>query len=166
MPKKHVITEEQIAELEKARKECKNKREDRRLKALLLYAEGMKQKKIAEQCEFAETYISELVCKYKKRGIEGIIGSKYGGNHRNLSYEAEEALLAPFMQAAQAGEIVEVSAIKKAYEQAIGRSVDTSHGHIYSLLHRHEWRKVMPRSQHPKKASEEEIAASKKLTNV
>ncbi|MCI8758540.1 MAG: winged helix-turn-helix domain-containing protein [Oscillospiraceae bacterium] len=35
---------------------------------------------------------------------------------------------------------------------------------IYCVLHRHGWRKVMPRSKHPKKASEDEIAASKKLT--
>jgi len=39
-----------------------------------------------------------------------------------------------------------------------------SSGQIYRVLHRHDWRKVMPRSRHPKKASEEVIATSKKLT--
>ncbi|MCI8680389.1 MAG: winged helix-turn-helix domain-containing protein [Oscillospiraceae bacterium] len=29
------------------------------------------------------------------------------------------------------------------------------------MLHRHGWRKVMPRSRHLKEASEEEIAVSK-----
>ncbi|MBR4040361.1 MAG: winged helix-turn-helix domain-containing protein [Clostridia bacterium] len=34
---------------------------------------------------------------------------------------------------------------------------------IYYVLHRHGWRKIMPRSRHPKKASEEAIEASKNL---
>ncbi|MDE7249890.1 MAG: winged helix-turn-helix domain-containing protein, partial [Lachnospiraceae bacterium] len=33
---------------------------------------------------------------------------------------------------------------------------------IYCVLKRHGWRKVMPRSRHPKKASEEVIETSKK----
>ena len=60
------------------------------------------------------------------------------------------------------GELVEISEIAKAYQAAVDHPV--SNGQIYSVLHRHGWRKVMPRSKHPKKASEEEIAASKKLT--
>ena len=41
---------------------------------------------------------------------------------------------------------------------------DTGRGYIYMLLKRHGWRKVMPRAKHPKKADEEVIQASKKLT--
>ena len=33
------------------------------------------------------------------------------------------------------------------------------------LLERHNWRKVMPRSRHPKKASDEAIEASKKINS-
>ena len=54
------------------------------------------------------------------------------------------------------------SEIKAAYQEAVGHSVGASQ--IYYVLHRHKWRKVMPRSRHPKKASEEVIATSKKLT--
>ena len=36
--------------------------------------------------------------------------------------------------------------------------------YVYMLLKRHNWRKIKPRSQHPKKADEETIAASQKLT--
>ena len=56
--------------------------------------------------------------------------------------------------------MVEISEIAKAYQAAVDHPV--SNGQIYFVLHRHGWRKVMPRSKHPKKASEEEIAASKK----
>jgi len=164
MPKRYQISAEQVEELEKARRENKEINVDKRLKALLLHAKGESRKEIAEKTEYAKTYISELVSRYCNHGINAIIENKYGGNHRNMSVEEEEALLKPFREAAEAGQIVEISAIRSAYEQAIGRSLENNHGQIYYVLHRHGWRKVMPRSRHPKKASKEVIEASKKLT--
>ena len=79
-----------------------------------------------------------------------------------MSIEEEAAILAPFQERAEKGELVEVREIAKAYQAAVDYPV--SKGQIYFVLHRHGWRKIMPRSRHPKKASEEEIAASKKLT--
>ena len=79
-----------------------------------------------------------------------------------LQVYKEAAILAPFKERAEKGELVEISEIAKAYQAAVDHPV--SNGQIYFVLHRHGWRKVMPRSKHPKKASEEEIAASKKLT--
>ncbi len=64
--------------------------------------------------------------------------------------------------AAQKGEIVTVADIKAEFDRVIGK--DTGRGYIYMLLKRHNWRLVMPRSRHPKKADEAEIEASKKLT--
>ena len=80
-----------------------------------------------------------------------------------MSYEEESALLEPFQKEAEAGQIVEVSEIKAAYQEAVGHSIGTAQ--IYYVLRRHKWRKVMPRSKHPKKADEEVIEASKKLTH-
>lgn len=79
-----------------------------------------------------------------------------------MSVAEEACILAPFKERAEKGELVEISEIAKAYQSAVDHPV--SRGQIYFVLHRHGWRKVMPRSRHPKKASEEEIAASKKLT--
>jgi transposase len=151
MPQRYHITEEQIADLEKARIGNKNKNVEKRLKALLLHAEGKSREEVADKTDFAKSYVSELVSRYCNHGIEAIVKNKYKGNHRNLSMAEEEALLAPFKEAAEAGQIVEVSAIKAAYEKAIGRSIENSHGLIYYVLERHGWRKVMPRSKHPKK---------------
>ena len=78
-----------------------------------------------------------------------------------MSFEEEAAILAPFKARAEKGELVEISEIETAYQQAVGHSIGTSQ--IYYVLHRHGWRKVMPRSRHPKKASEEVIETSKKL---
>jgi len=164
MPKRYRINEEQARELKEARQKNKGKNVERRIKALLLHAEGEDRSRIAEKTDFAKTYISELVSKYCNNGLSAIVENNYHGNHRNLSIAEEEAVLAPFKKAAASGQIIEVSEIKRAYEEAIGRSLENSHGQIYNVLERHDWRKIMPRSEHPKKASEEAIEASKKLT--
>ena len=78
-----------------------------------------------------------------------------------MSYEEEDALLKPFQEKAEKGQIIEISEIKARYEQAVGHSIGGSQ--IYYVLKRHGWRKVMPQSRHPKKASDEVIETSIKL---
>jgi transposase len=158
------ISKDQIAELEEARIQNKNKNIERRLRALLLHAQGVDHTTIASYTEYKVGYISELVAKYVDHGLEAIAGNNYRGNRRNLSFEEEAALLEQFKEKAEQGQIVEISEIKKAYEKACGHSLEKSKGQIYRVLHRHNWRKIMPRSKHPEKANEEAIAASKKLT--
>ena len=79
-----------------------------------------------------------------------------------MSYEEEEELLTPFMAKAEAGMMVDVAEIEKVYVEKVGHTIGS--GQIYYVLKRHGWRKVLPRSRHPKKADEEAIEASKKLT--
>jgi transposase len=59
--------------------------------------------------------------------------------------------------------VITVSDIATAYDKEFGKE-HKSKSTVYYLLHKFGWRKVMPRSKHPKKASEEVIEASKKLT--
>jgi transposase len=153
-----------VEEINAERKRNRNKNVEKRLKALELHAQGIKRAEIATLTSFSKTYISELVSKYCNNGIKAITENNYQGNHRNMSYEEESKLLAAFNKQAEQGQVIEVSTIKRAYEEAIGRSLENDHGIIYRLLKRHGWRKVMPRSEHPKKADKEAIEASKKLT--
>ena len=106
--------------------------------------------------------ISQWVSDYCNIGIESLLGGKYGGNRRNMTFAEEEIFLAGFKKMAETGKLVEVSEIKKAYEEKVGHKIGK--GQIYRVLKRHKWRKVMPRSKHPNKASDEEIESSKKLT--
>lgn len=135
----------------------------KRLAALEMRAEGKQNKEIREKTGFHTQYITVLVSRYKANGLASITESHYHGNHRNLSYAEEKALLEPFRQASNAGKTVSVHDIETAYREAVGHSIGTSQ--IYYVLHRHGWRKVMPRSKHPKKASDEVIETSKKLTS-
>lgn len=159
---KHRYTEKDIETIRLARKENKDKRVEQRLKALEMQALGEKTKDIAKATGFHPASISRLMAKFRDGGIEAITGNHYGGNRRNMSFADETALLEPFRQKAELGQIVEVSEIKAAYENAVGHTIGGTQ--IYYVLRRHGWRKVMPRSKHPKKASDEAIEASKKLT--
>ena len=124
-----------------------------------LRAEGKRNKEISEKTGFHIQHITVLVSRYKKEGIKGIIANNYRGNRRNMSYAEEEALLEPFRKDAEAGKMVSIKDIEAKYKEAVGHSIGTSQ--IYYVLHRHNWRKIMPRSKQPKKASEEVVATSK-----
>lgn len=164
MIRKYKFTDEDKRIIKEARRKNKDKRAEVRLHALELRAEGKKAKEISERTGMSAPYISQLAAKYFKGGIEAISGNHYGGNRRNMSVEEEEMILKPFYEKAEKGEIVEISEIKKAYQEKVDHKV--SETQIYYVLHRHGWRKIMPRSRHPKKASEEAIEASKKLTKL
>jgi transposase len=161
MGKRYHIDADQVVEMEAARAKNKNKNVENRLRALLLYAGGAKRREIAEKCEYAEAYVSELMGKYRDGGLAAVVKNHYSGNHRNMSFEEEAAVLKPFLEDMEAGKIVDTKEILAAYEKALGRTLENSRGQIYRVLARHGWRTVMPRSQHPEKASEEEIALAK-----
>jgi transposase len=163
MPKTYAITLTQAEEIKKARKKVKEKQLDKRLHAAQLRGEGKSNKEIAVQLETSTDMISRWVSAYAKGGIEALYEKKRrGGNRRNMSFEEEAALLETFKKRSEAGQMVEVSEIKQAYQEKVGHRIGT--GQIYYVLKRHGWRKVKPRSRHPKKALPEVIEASKKLT--
>lgn len=161
MSSRYKFTAEEIAAIEEARKDNKDKRAEARLKALELRAKGKSSQEVSSMTGFHPGYITALVGKYRAKGLEGLSGNHYGGNRRNMSIEEEAAILEPFKERAEQGQIVEVSEIAAAYQAKVGHPI--SSGQIYYVLKRHNWRKVMPRSRHPKKASEEVIETSKKL---
>ncbi|MBS6062933.1 winged helix-turn-helix domain-containing protein [Criibacterium bergeronii] len=66
-----------------------------------------------------------------------------------------------FEDKAEKGQIVTVQEIKEKYIELVGHEIGS--GQIHKLLKRNGYRKVMPRSKHPNKASEETIETTKKL---
>ena len=161
MPKTYTISKEQAAEIEALRKTITDKRVDKRLHAIQLRGEGYKNPEIADKLDTSSKVVSRWISAYLNNGIDVLTKSNYGGNHRNMSRADEKEFLAAFMRQAENGQIVEVGIIKAAYEAKVGHNIGS--GQIYYVLHRQGWRKVIPRSKHPNKASDEEIASSKKL---
>lgn len=161
MKMKYKFSAEDYEKIKTARAKNRDKQTDKRLQVLEMRCEGKTQREISEETGFHRSHVSNLVRQYFEKGLASITEKQYPGNRRNMSFAEEEELLAPFKEQAEKGELVEVSAIEAAYREAVGHSIGTSQ--IYYVLHRHGWRKVMPRSRHPKKASEEVIETSKKL---
>jgi transposase len=159
MPKEYMISKEQAAEIKKVRRSVTDKRIDKRLQAIQLRGEGLQNPEIAVKLDCCAKVVSRWVSAYSKDGIQALMGGKYGGNRRNMSIEEETAFLEDYKKQAEQGQIIEVGAIKAAYEAKVGHTIGGSQ--IYRVLHRHGWRKIMPRSKHPNKASVEAIEASK-----
>ena len=161
MAKSYEISESQLLEIETARKKNRNKNVERRLYVLVMRAEGRSLEEISEKTGYHISTASKLIARYMRDGISAIAENHYKGNRRNMSFEEEAAILAPFIERAERGEMVDIKEIAAAYQKAVSHKVSDTQ--IYYVLHRHGWRKIMPRSRHPKKASEEAIEASKKL---
>ena len=161
---KHKITEQEYNEVKRLAKTNTLKRIDKRLQAIILRYEGKSNAQIADKLGYNPKYVGHLFADFKKQGAVAYATHKYGGNNQAVPTEKEEEILNTFREKAEAGQIVTVGDIKKAFDELRGK--DTGRGYIYMLLKRHNWRMVMPRGKHPKKASDEAIEASKKLTKL
>jgi len=162
VPKTYSINERHISEIGEARKSNRDKQVEKRLHAVQMRGEGKRNKEIAKQLETSTDMISRWVSMYATGGLTALLPKKREAHRRNMSYAEEKSFLEVYMEQAEAGQIVEVSEIKAAYETRVGHHI--SSGQIYRVLKRHGWRKIKPRSRHPRKASPEAIEASKKLT--
>ena len=161
MAKSYAISQSQLVEIEAAREKNRNKNIERRLYVLVMRAEGKSLEEISEKTGYHISTASKLIARYMRDGISAIAENHYKGNRRNMSFEEEAAILAPFIERAEREEMVDIKEIAAAYQKAVPHKISDTQ--IYYVLHRHGWRKIMPRSRHPKKASEEAIEASKEL---
>ena len=162
MPKTYTLSTAQAAEAAKARSETRDKQVDKRLRAVQMRGEGKSNKEIAEVLETSTDMVSRWASAYAKGGIEALMPRKRTGRRPNMSRTEEAKMLEMYMDRARKGQIIEIGEIKAEYEARVGHTIGGSQ--IYYVLKRHGWRKVMPRSRHPEKASSEAVEASKKLT--
>ena len=82
MASRYQFRNEEIKEIEQARKNNKDKRAESRLKALELRAKGASANEVAEATGFHAGSVTRLVAKYRDHGIEAIAGNHFGGNHQ------------------------------------------------------------------------------------
>ena len=163
MNKKYTITSEQAQEIRKIIKEYQKTSVFRKLQAIMLLGEGKSLEMVSQTTLYHPTYVYELVKQYCMFGFSEFIKDARGGvRRRNLTVEQETQIIDKFREKAEKGQVVSLNEIKKEYEQVRGK--ETTSSTFYSFLERMGWRRVMPRGAHPKKASDEVIETSKKLT--
>jgi transposase len=119
-----------------------------RIQMVLMRESGMTQPAIAGVMGVSLSTVNRAHMAYDSGGVKALKPKPSGGRQReNMSLAQEKALLARYTKAAGAGELLNIQELKAAYEKAIGH--ETSNSTIYNLLHRHGWRKLMPRPFHP-----------------
>src|SRR5512135_3293940 len=123
-----------------------------------------KAQEIALHTGVSATTVPRVISRYNRLGPPVIEHAEKGGRHHEyLTFEQEQAFLQPFFARAQQGEIATVAQIQQAFGAQVEHEVHVNS--IYRLLHRHGWRKLVPRSRHPKANPEEQEAFKKKLSN-
>ncbi len=136
-----------------------------RQKWLIIYScmvEPRKAREIAQQIGVSVATVHRVISQYNRKGALAIetVGS---GGRRNcyLTIEEEKEFLVKFWDEAVKGRIPTVTEIKLAYEEKVGTIVNKTT--IYRLLNRHQWRKIVPRSSHPKSKKSDQLEFKKTL---
>ena len=131
-----------------------------RIQMVLLRESGMAQPAIAAAMGVSLSTVNRAHMAFDHGDVAALKPKPNGGRkHQNMTVPEEKALLARFARAAGAGEMLNIHDLKAAYEKAIGHA--TSDSTVYNLLHRHDWRKLMPRPFHPKRDLVAQIAFKK-----
>jgi transposase len=131
-------------------KQARSPAEYQRLQCVWLRATlGLSASQIAQALGWQASSVRHVQARYLREGEETLRDRPRGGRyHAHLTREEEQELLAPFIGKAQRGEVVIAAPLQQAYQDRLGYPVDPSI--VYRALHRHGWRKVQPRPQHPK----------------
>jgi transposase len=139
-----------VARLAERLKRADSHAEYQRIQCVLIRATlGSSAAEIARLLGWSTTTVHVLHSRWAREGDAVFDVRGRGGRHRqHLTPEQEAALLAPFVERADAGGMLTVAEIARAYQKRTGKAVAPST--IYRLLERHGWRKVVPRPRHPK----------------
>ena len=165
MTNKNRFSEEQQSEILEWLVKIEQKSLYRKLEVIYYVSLGWTNAAIAVVTRYSLSRVSDLVREYAKNGI-GYFTEEHrkGGNNRNLQPDEERAIVEKFAEQAKNGQIVKLDEVKREYDEKCGKESGLST--FYRFMHRVNWRRVMPRSRHPKKANDEAIEASKKLRKM
>lgn len=97
--------------------------------------------------------VYKVVELYNKEGAAFTENLKWGGRRKEtayLSFEEEEKMMNELKEKASHGKVLVAKHIRKAIEAQVGKEV--SDDYIWDLFKRHNWKKKMPRQEHPKKS--------------
>lgn len=91
--------------------------------------------------------VRRWIQRFNEGGPAALDEHNLGGRRwAHLSEADERVVLARLRPRARAGRLVTVTELRDVVEACVGHVV--SDGYLYSLLHRHEWRKIVPRPRH------------------
>jgi transposase len=117
---------------------------------LIATAQNVKAEEISEIACLSIGSVYKLIEGYTQNGPDSVILKDMGGRRSShMSIEQEKTFLEDLKKLAEGGLIVTAKKIKKEVEKVLKKEV--SEDYAYDLLHRHNWRKIVPGSKNPKK---------------
>jgi len=106
-------------------------------------------KDVALACGVSYRTVTQWTWGYNKNGPAWLDIKPRGGRRREaMTLEEETGFMKNLSAATPAASLVTAAKVKAAVEKRLGK--DVSKDYAYDLLWRHGWRKVMPRTHHPK----------------
>lgn len=104
--------------------------------------------------------IYKVVEIYNKEGAGFLDNLNWGGRRSqtsHMSFEDEKKMMDDLKNKAKDGQILVAKHLRKIVEKKVGKPV--SDDYIWDLFKRHNWKKKMPRPEHPKrnKAAQDEF---------
>ena len=145
------ISEEDAKIIREKMNTVKGKTVYRKLEVIALLGEGNTPQVVANITKYHEKRVRILGCQFHKKGLDAFaIDGRKGGNNRLMSENKAKEFLGQFEEKALKGEIITIAEIAQALNLATNKE-RASLSTAYYFIHSHGWRKIMPRSQHPKK---------------
>lgn len=159
---KKIFPDEVAKEMELLLREAKTASEIKRIQSVMLGARGISSPVIETIVGYEAPHIRRIWRQYRLHGNKCLIGERRGQvrGRARLNLKEENEFLEPFFEKAKKAGILVVPEIQREYEKRYDMKVH--HSLVYNLLHRHGWRKIMPRPSHPKsdKEKQKEFLAS------
>jgi transposase len=136
-------------ELKKRMMASVDREQFQRWQSIFLTSKGLSPAIVAEYVGCTKGTVHQWVYQYNHDGPDGFLLQGRGGRRFGLlTLDEENYLLEQVRKEAEQGRILTAYAVKVHIEEKTGRAV--SKDYLYDVLHRHGWRKVMPRPQYPK----------------
>jgi transposase len=143
------------AEIRERMLKSREREQYQRWQSIFLTMKGLQADLVAEYVGTTKGTVHQWVYQYNHGGPDGFVLQGRGGRRFGfLNLEEEAQLLESIRPKAEKGRIINAFAIKEQIEERLAKKV--SKDYLYDLLHRHKWRKVMPRPQHPKADKEKQ----------
>lgn len=135
---------------EKQLKKTKNAWETKRVQCILFRCLGNNSETTGRLVGYVDSHVRLVWKQFREEGWDRIVGERRGKNRgkANLSLKDEADFLESFKTESETGKLVLEKTIHQAHKELLGKQVDETT--TYRLLHRHGWRKVVPRPSHPK----------------
>jgi transposase len=153
--------EETVIRARKEMRTTKDLRVYRMAQCVVFHADhGFSTNQVANLLNVGRATVSRMRGRFRRFAKGEPLPGDWGGRrNEHMTFEEEREFLANWLDQAEDGSIVVVTPIHQALEKKIGKRLSRST--VYRMLARHDWRKVEPDTQHPKRDPEAQEAYKK-----